>query len=438
MEALLSSGNADGTGEHLVGPLKFGLDPQGSYVTHRRQATTFSNVNSASPDGVKTITINVGSSSEWLDCSTAVLSFLITESLGVHELFPAAPEASVLFDRLQIRLGSTLVEDIQDFNKLTHIMSKLSMSPQKKLDLAQLGFGTAAATANGSYFLADQHDAQKITASGSKRVYMRFDLSGLFSQEKWVPLYALGGQGLQIQLTLAPAVESLIISDGGTTYSQGYKLSDIRLLADLCSLNSELQESYNAALLNGTSLKMPIKSWECITNYLPADSSGNFDVAISKSYTRLATLFAFFNQNPPGDNGGKAKIVNTNYFPTGQSEDFSYHLALGSRRIPDNDVRGTSEAWFRLQGALGLYNSLAHSTSVDLASYKSDCHAIGIDVERLPMVSSSGENLSTGQTIFLKIKGMGTNSTDVPRQCRVCMHHEKIISIMDTVVEVFE
>ena len=81
----------------------------------------------------------------------------------------------------------------------------------------------------------------------------------------------------------------------------------------MCSLSGELQESYNAALLNGTSLKMPIKSWEVLTNYLSADSGGSFDVAISKSKTRLAKLFAVFNQNPPGDNLGKVKVVNTNY-----------------------------------------------------------------------------------------------------------------------------
>jgi hypothetical protein len=300
MEALLSSGGPQS--DVLVGPLKFGLDPQGSYVTQRRQSTTFSNVNSASPAGVKTITINCGSSSEWLDCSTVLLSFLITNTDGTNALFPATPSASVLFDRLQIRLGSTLVEDIQEFGKLTHIMEMLSMSPQKKMDMAQLGFGTQAASANGSYFLADQHDAQTIAANGSKRVYMKFDLSGLFSSGKWCPLFALGGQGLQIQLSLTPANQAMIISHTGTTYSQGYTLSDIRLLGDMCSLSGELQESYNAALLNGTSLKMPIKSWECLTNYLPADSSGSFDVAISKSYTRLATLFATFNQNPPADN----------------------------------------------------------------------------------------------------------------------------------------
>ena len=257
MEALLSSGGPQS--DVLVGPLKFGLDPQGSYVTQRRQATTFSNVNSASPAGVKTITINCGSSSEWLDPSTALLSFLITNTDATNALFPATVGAHCLFDRLQLRLGSTLVEDIQEFGKLTEIMQKMSMSPQKKMDEGQLGFGTAAASANGSYFLADQHEAQTIAASSSKRVYMKFDLSGLFSQAKWIPLYALGGQGLQIQLSLAAANQAVIISHSGTTYSQGYTLSDIRLLSDMCSLSGELQESYNAALLNGTSLKMTIK-----------------------------------------------------------------------------------------------------------------------------------------------------------------------------------
>lgn len=435
MEALLSSGGPET--DVLVGPLQYGLDPQGSYVTARRESTTFSNVNSASPAGVKTITINVGSSSEWLDPQSAILSFLVTNT-GADALWPATPGAECLFDRLQIRLGSTLVEDIQEFGKLSHIMHQLSMSPQKRLDQGHIGFGTTAATANGSYFLSGQHDARTIAHAQSKRVYMKFDLSGLFSQAKWIPLFALGGQGLQIQLSLAPAAQAVILSHASTSYSHEYNLTDIRLLASMCSLNGELQESFNAALLNGTSLKLPIRSWECLVNYLSADSAGSFDIAISKNYTRLSSLFAVFNKNPPSDDGTKVKLVNTSYFPGGAAiENMSYALHLGSRRIPDNDVRGTSESWFRLQNAVGLYNSLAHATSVDQDSYTSDTFALGIDCERLPMVSASGENLSTGQTIFLKIKGMGSTSADVPRRATVCAHFESVISITDTVVDVY-
>ena len=90
------------------------------------------------------------------------------------------------------------------------------------------------------------------------------------------------------------AKKAVVISNGGVTYSQAYQLSDIRLLADMCMLSGELQESYNAALLNGTTLKIPTRSWEVITNYLPTDSLGNFDIALSKNYTRLARVFRIF------------------------------------------------------------------------------------------------------------------------------------------------
>ena len=75
---------------------------------------------------------------------------------GTNALWAATVGAHCLFNRLQVRLGSTLIEDIQEFGKLTEIMEKLSMSPQKRMDQEQLGFRTLAASANGSYFLADQ------------------------------------------------------------------------------------------------------------------------------------------------------------------------------------------------------------------------------------------------------------------------------------------
>ena len=162
MEAMLSSGGPEL--EPLVGNIAYGLDPQASYVTGRRQSTTFSNVNSASPDGVKTITINMGSASEWLDPSTVLLSFVITNTDAALALWPATPGAESLISRLQVRLGSTLVEDIQDFGKLSHIMHQYSMSPQKRLDQSILGFSSQQATANGSYFLSGQHEAKTIAA----------------------------------------------------------------------------------------------------------------------------------------------------------------------------------------------------------------------------------------------------------------------------------
>ena len=322
MEALLSSGGPES--DVLVGPLKFGLDPQGSYIQARESTQTFSNVNSASPAGVKQITINVGSASQWLDPSTVLLSVLCTNHDTVNALNPATVGAHCLFDRLQIRMGSTLVEDIQEFGKLTEIMTKYSMSPQKRMECGMLGFGTKVKATNPNMYLTDQHDARTIPAGGSKRIYMKFDLSGVFSQHRWLPLFSLGGQGLQLQLSLSAATTSMIISDGGVTYSQNYTLSDIRLLGDMITLSGELQESYNAALLNGTSLKLPVRCFETLVNYLPADSGGNVDIAMSKNYTRLASLFVIFNKAEDPNYAGKSKRVNSSYFPTASVEGFEY------------------------------------------------------------------------------------------------------------------
>ena len=56
------------------------------------------------------------------------------------------------------------------------------------------------------------------------------------------------------------------------------------------------------------------------------------------------------------------------------------------------------------------------------------------------MVSTSGENVSTGQTLFLKVKGMGSTggaAGDVPQQVLVAANFEGVIAIQDTVVDFF-
>ena len=129
---------------------------------------------------------------------------------------------------------------------------------------------------------------------------MRFDISGLFSQHRFLPLFNLGGQGLQIQLSIAPAAASMILADApdavADVYSSKFHIEDIRLLADMITLNDDLQESYNAGLLGGSALRIPIRTWELQTVYLPADNVGQFDLALSKNYTRLASLHCLFNQ----------------------------------------------------------------------------------------------------------------------------------------------
>ena len=146
----------------------------------------------------------------------------------------------------------------------------------------------------------------------------------------------------------------------------------------------------------------------------------------------------FLTKNPPTNGEGTEKIVNISYFPITNAENFEYYLQLGTKRMPDHAVTGVSESWHRLQNALGIGQSLAHTSSISQSAYRSNKFMLAQDTEKLPMLMASGENLSTGQTIFLKVKNCGSSDTTVPRRVTICMHFEKIISVQDTITEVFE
>ena len=72
-------------------------------------------------------------------------------------------------------MGATLLEDIQELGKLTHLLQSFSMSPQKRVNEAQIGFGVQK-NASG-YEHHDQIKAKTIAAGATKRVFMKLNIS---------------------------------------------------------------------------------------------------------------------------------------------------------------------------------------------------------------------------------------------------------------------
>ena len=191
--------------------------------------------------------------------------------------------------------------------------------------------------------------------------------------------------------------------------------------------------------MSGTALRIPIKKVESIYSYIPSSvTSGKFDVPMSRTYTRLCTLFASFVQEPPADGSGKAKLCNTFYTHTGSAETLSYSLQLGTRRVPDNNSVGFSEAWYRLLNALGMAGSLAHATGITYSDYSTNSFCLAVDTEKIPHLAASGENLSNTSTIQLKIEGFGTQASHLPSRCHLCAQLDAVIEIRDTTCEIFE
>ena len=438
MEAILAASSPDT--DVLSPSLNYKLDPTGSWCLARRASTTFALGSSYSPDGVKMLSFAFGSTTEWMDPTTLIFSAEFENLDSANEAFPATPDPHCLFERMDIRLGGQLIESVTDVGRCNELFTRLTMSPQKKVNLAQTGFGTAIPSAEPDWSSAQNHEAKKIPGSGTKRIFWKANLSGLLTSSRWCPLFSLSGQGLVVNWFLADVNESLLgptITGDSATYSQQYRLKDCKAFVDMMTISDQLQEEFNAQLLSGVDLKIPIKKIESIYSYIPsAVTNSKFDIPMSRAYTRLCTLFASFVKEPPGNT--KDRLCNSFYMHTGSAETFQYNLQLGTRKSLDNDSVGFSEAWYRLLHALGMSGSLAHSTGVTFADYSTNSFALAVDTEKIAHLASSGENLSNTSVIQLKIAGFGTQAADLPSRCHLVAQHDCVISIRDTTVELFE
>ena len=167
-------------------------------------------------------------------------------------------------------------------------------------------------------------------------------------------------------------------------------------------------ESYQASLLSGSALRIPLKKIESIYSYVPSSvTSGKFDVPLRRAYTRLCTLFCSFVKEGTTeatdvltDGTGKKKLCNSFYTHTGSAETLVYQLQMGTRRQPDNDAKGFAEHWHRALAALGIGGSLSHATGITFADYATQSYAQIFDTEKILQLAASGENLSNTSTFI--------------------------------------
>ena len=433
MEAVLSSESVNT--DVLPPSLAYGLDPSGSFVTHKREATVYALGNSYAPNGVKMITVPFGSSNEWLVPDSVIFSAtLINKESKVLQAVTA--DANCLFERLDVRCGGVLIESITDFSRCNTLFTRLTMSTQKKLNLAQLGFGTQVSSTPPEWDAAQNHVAAQVGNSATKRVFWKLNLSALFSQHRWCPLYALSGRGIEVNMFLAPFADSLIAN--GTTNSMSYELIDVQAKCSMCTLDDSLQESFNQQLLQGSALRIPMKKVESMMSYIAASAtSHNFDIAMSRSYTRLASIYAtFFHGTVSATN----MLADKFYVPPGlhTKENLAWSLQLGTLRLPDNDSIGLTESWWRLLNCVGIAGSLAHTNGITQQDYETNSFAIAVDVEKISHLASSGVNLSNTSTLHLKLKDVGSTGSDLPSQCQLIAVFDSILEIRDTTCEIFE
>ena len=232
--------------------------------------------------------LNLASATEWADVASAYITFkIVNESVTAPLEFVGQPH--VMFNRMQVRAGGDLMEDITNYNRLCEQMYVLQ-GTQKRMNSAQYGLPTVMTGANLFESLA--HKPIAIPAGSSARVCMTLPLSSVFgaSQHKYLPLYAFTSGVIELQMTLDGPINYLVSVKNTVAQSTTFRIEEIQMHCNMATLDSALQEKYFASLARGGTMLIHTKCWSHHEMFV-TPSQGSFEVSLDKPLSRYATAF---------------------------------------------------------------------------------------------------------------------------------------------------
>ena len=340
-------------------------DSTASYVTGKDHSVCFpSSGSSYRPNGIRQMNFTLSSHNQFLDLSTLMLRCRVHNTHDTVGLKAMNASGGALFRRVRLLIGVQPVEDIQDYNRLHVIAESCLLSKAKRANLHAIGFGAGSA----HHGLVEGLEI----AAGSSRLILWKPLLGICSMPKLFPVWA------------APITLELELADYGDAFLAGaaFAIESPVLLCNTISADSSLLDSYKGYLANGGELTMAVNTFCQVSTAVTGPS---FDVHLNRSLKMASTLYLSLQ------NDGKV----TGPFPgpdAATANTVEVYAQVGSKRI-GAPYMGLRELLFRLQEAVGVANSAAHSLDITESEYSNQKFVVAIDLLRLGDVKYSGQDL---------------------------------------------
>ena len=286
--------HAQSIDDALIGGLSYKLKPGPSYVTNRRSVSYFaSGGNTYSPNGVKVMKFNLAGD-QWLDPSTYRVAFQLNNNNGNNGggfaimVQPLSWNPAVFFRRARLICGGRVVEDIDDFNRLSLMLTDITPEDDQH-DIACEGFGNSDFVKGEAAQAADERKGYRqddYDRPGNVYLARRVQFKpmlGIFNQEKVTPLRYCP---IQIELELVNQHADAVTTETSNGFQNGtnWDISDIQCKCDLLELDSSLSNEYASHLLSGKSLPISFNTWNH-TNQ--STGNDNFSAHITRAVTRL-------------------------------------------------------------------------------------------------------------------------------------------------------
>ena len=488
----------------LIDNLSYKLNKGSSYITDRRAVSfwpTGSNIYKVdSGNRVLKIHLNAEDNS-WLDPQSVMLVFNVKNNDDAldRKLRPISNPYS-FFRRFRLLMGNTVIEDFDNFNRVSHMFSKL-MNDGARDNEDAVGFGyryddyetksqinriavsggniagtpTDPATkaevnaqfanllASGS--LSTKYDAVNIKGFKNEMTVGFKPLCGLFSQFKYIPLkYA----PITLELELVNSMTEPIIIQTGTGTDAGdfpdgtvaqpqntsnrWEINNVHLNCDICHLDNNLNNAYVEHLLGGKSL--PITMTTYITQQQTVAGYSQLDIQVIRSVSKLVGVFITFNKDPVDSNRAEYfhKEFTRFYHPMVNNDeavngfynpdlDLEFQIQLGSKLYPEHPCNSITQCFYHLRKALNLPTFHQHSISSQWLEYKESEFIFGFNLEKVPDSSYTGINTRAGQQMLVKVKPLNQGvltSALMPDRIYITLLSEQIINISDSGIELMD
>ena len=192
----------------LIDNLSFVPSHSADYVTSRKKATFYqagSNIYSTT-GGTRVLKISLNSSSDWIDPYCVYLQFDLVnnESSGSKYVRPISNGHS-FFRRLRIMCGNSVLEDINDYNKVAELFDNVMKPDQERENDDVEGFGYH----HGDGVTADPSDTNGVQQGGKKTVSFR-PLCGILRQPKYLCLKYM--QSLTFEFELVNSSDDVVLA----------------------------------------------------------------------------------------------------------------------------------------------------------------------------------------------------------------------------------
>ena len=438
--------HAQSVDDALIGGLSYKLKAGASYVTNRRSVSYFAQGgNQYSPNGVKVMKFNL-TGNDWLDPSTFRIMFQLnnaavqTTGSPTKILEPLSWNPACFFRRARIICGGIVVEDIDDFNRLSLMLTALKTEEEQN-SIAAEGFCNfddkyePPNTEGDSRSTYRQEDFDKAGVVFTSRKALFKPMFGLLDQDKLLPIRYCP---IQIELELVNNHMDAIVKRDENK-SDLWNITDIQAKCDLLTLDNSLDNEYASHLLSGKSLPINFATWSHTNQSTGNDK--NFSANIHRALTRLKSVFVTLNHSE----GDVYKTANNFFHPCAIKhgdaydplDEHSFQIQIGSKIIPEYPVTSVTEAMSQLRKTVG--NRPLHLYG---RWYRSHRYIVGLDLEKISGAGFTGMSTKAGDQLTINFKdcdAVGTGHVNsVPTRMFCALNYDAVLNIRDSGVELLD